>query len=93
MYMIPRDVWQRVNDKKIIIYRCFQTIPYNKYYVQSQDYYYIDPETGLISKEQIEYLEYQHLERFFEVELEDRKYFDSLEEAIDSFNQSWANDN
>lgn len=88
MYSKPIDIWKRINDRKITIYRCFQTIPDNKYFVQSQDYYYMDPETGLISKEQIEYLEYQHLELFFDVEPEDRKYFDSLEEAIQDFNNT-----
>lgn len=88
MYSKPIDIWKRINNRKITIYRCFQTIPDNKYFVQSQDYYYMDPETGLISKEQIEYLDYQHLERFFEVDPEDRKYFDSLEEAIQDFNNT-----
>lgn len=88
MYSKPIDIWKRINNRKITIYRCFQTIPDNKYFVQSQDYYYMDPETGLISKEQIEYLDYQHIERFFEVDPEDRKYFDSLEEAIQDFNNT-----
>lgn len=89
IYSITIDVWERINSKQIAVYRCFKTIPDNKYFVQTKDYYYMNPETGLINKDQISYFDYQHLERFFDVDPEDRKYFDSLEDSIQDFNTDW----
>jgi hypothetical protein len=65
-YCKPIDIWERINSKKITIYRCFQSIPDNKYFVQTKDYYYMDSETSLIDKEQISYLNYQHLAHILE---------------------------
>ncbi|MBC7475172.1 MAG: hypothetical protein H7263_12835 [Candidatus Sericytochromatia bacterium] len=79
------DIWNKISNEKIIVYRCFQTIPDNKYFIQSQDYYYMDGNTGLIKREQIEYFQNQFLERIFELEAENIDYFNSLEEAIEKF--------
>ena len=81
------DIWERINSKKITVYRCFQTIPDNKYFVQSQDYYYMNDKTGVISKEQIDFLQNNFLERIFDVDPKDRIYFDSLEDVLDDFNE------
>lgn len=85
------NVWERKNGYNISVYRCFQVIPDNKYYVQNQDFYHMDP-NGKISKEDREYFEKQFLELIFDVEPEDRTYFSSLEEAIENFNKSPSED-
>lgn len=81
------NIWKRITNRKITVYRCFQTIPDNKFFVQSQDYYYMDEQTGIINKEQIDFLQNQFLERIFDVDRVDNTYFDSLEEALDAFNE------
>lgn len=89
------NVWERLSDTKITVYRCFETIPDGKFCIQSQDYYYMDPDTGKIDKKQQEYLDNQFLERIFETDRdsEDEEgvltYFDSIEEAIEDFKKGW----
>ena len=57
MYAKSIDIWEKINDISIARYRCFQTIPENKYYVQSQDYYYWDSENHCIKRKDFDTIE------------------------------------
>ncbi|MBS9777791.1 MAG: hypothetical protein KGV50_03400 [Gammaproteobacteria bacterium] len=63
------------------IYRCFQSIEYSRYYVQSVDYFYVP-----VSHDAVKSSEQQLLELFIEEDIDVRtQSFASLKEAIDNF--------
>jgi hypothetical protein len=73
------SVWKRVNDKVLLKYTCFHTLPENKYCVQSADFYNLP-----VDKTQIDYFFKQFIELLIEELPENRagNLFNSLEEAI-----------
>lgn len=86
------NIWERITNRKISVYRCFQTIPDNRYFVQNQDFYRMDPNTGKISKEEREYFENQFLELIFDLDPDEMSYFNSIEEAIEDFKTGFGKD-
>ncbi|HEU0178631.1 MAG TPA: hypothetical protein VFV58_30575 [Blastocatellia bacterium] len=79
------DVWRRDGKHKLARYRCFQILESGKYCVQSVDYYYAP-----IEDEQIKQHEKQFLELLAESFPDDRgEVYDSLEEAIEAFDQEF----
>lgn len=85
MYLKSIDIWEKINDITLVRYRCFQTIPENKYYIQSKDYYYWDVEKHCVDKRDFDTIE----NNFFDILLEglpsEEFLFDSLEEALKYF--------
>ena len=90
MYIKSIDIWKKINDLSIVRYICFEIIPDKRYYVQSADYYYWDSENHCIKRDDFDYLE----NNFFELMLDEppleENIFDSIEEAIENYNKSWA---
>lgn len=75
------DVWKRVNDEKLIRYRCFRSLVENKYFVQSVDCYYPS-----FDADQARFFDKQFLELLNEDCPENRSdSYDSLEEAINKY--------
>jgi hypothetical protein len=75
---IEVNVWKRIDQSRLLRYRCFHLLPENKYAVQSADFYNLP-----VDDKQIRYLDKQFIQLFCEEEPAVRSdLFESLEEAI-----------
>jgi hypothetical protein len=72
------NVWKKVDENRLLLYRCFHVLPDNKYCVQSADFYSLP-----LNEKQIRYLFEQFIQLLREEDPKVRAHlFDSLEEAI-----------
>jgi hypothetical protein len=74
------SIWNRLDHKRAVRFSCVEDIDTHKFTVQTADFF-----TVPIKSEHIAYLEKLFPERFIEGDWEQRKWFDSVEEAIASF--------
>jgi hypothetical protein len=80
------NIWSRLGDGRIAVYRCFEVLPEGKYCVQSKDFF-SDP----IDVEALRRSELQILELLTEEVPEIRtEAYDSLEEAIQKHEEEFA---
>ena len=78
MYFRIIDVWQRIDQRSVKRYRCFEVLPNNGYCVQSADFYRLP-----VDAKQVAELDRQFVELFAEQPPDERSStYKTLEEAI-----------
>lgn len=86
------NIWEKKYDNEISLYKCIKLIEINKYTIKNKNYYYSD-EKGNIDISNNSYFEKVFLERLLDFDisnLEEYDLSDSIEEAIEKFNnQDW----
>jgi hypothetical protein len=82
------DVWVRLRDQRIAVYRCFEVLPDGKYCVQSQDFFSIPLDFDLIRRAEAQFFE------LLAEEAPERKsrLCDTLEEAIKKWDEEFRLD-
>jgi hypothetical protein len=80
------DVWVRLEDQRIAVYRCFEVLPDRKYCVQSKDFFSVPVDLGAVRESE---------KRFFELLAEEAPEvrtgaFNALEEAIQNHDQEFS---
>ena len=71
------SIWNRIDDNRAVRFNCIEELSTHKFTVQSADFF-----TLPIKGEHLAYFERSFPERFIDVEPEQRKWFDSIEQAI-----------
>jgi hypothetical protein len=79
------NVWERIEEGRVAVYRCFEILPDKKYYVQSKDFFSFP-----LEEKNLRLFQEQFLELLSEEWDEEREAYDSLEEAIQRDDQDFA---
>lgn len=80
------DVWEKVSDNSVAIYRIFKRISDGFYSVQSKDFFYMNKNF----KEQAEYFLSQKVSLFCEMNIDKReKFYKSIEICITEYNKEF----
>jgi hypothetical protein len=78
------NVWERIHEGRIAVYRCFEIIPDGKYCVQSKDFFSVPLEEGVWHQSQEQFLE------LLSEEAPGRTSYGTLEEAIRHYDEDFA---
>lgn len=82
---IEVNVWKRIEENRLLRYRCFHILPDNKFCVQSADFYNLP-----LNDKQMRYLSEQFIQLLQEEDPTVRSgLFDSLEEAVASHDRDF----
>jgi hypothetical protein len=82
------NVWKRIDNNKILLYRCFEVLPDNTYFVKCSNYFYEDfddEQFNRLNKEFAESLFYDSLI------IHQEKAYSSIIEAINAHEEEFAN--
>lgn len=80
------DVWTRIQDSQVAVYRCFEVLSSGGYCVQSKDFFHFP-----LRAEDLAALERNFLDLFVEQEPGERsEIFPTLEEAIHQHEQDFT---
>jgi hypothetical protein len=71
------SIWKHLGDGRAVRFNCIEDMTTHKFAAQTADLF-----TLPIKSEHVSYLDRLFSERFIEVEPTERKWFDSIEEAV-----------
>lgn len=79
------NVWERIAEGRMAVYRCFEVLPDKKYFVQSKDFFSFP-----LEEKDLRLFQEQFLELLSQEWEEERETYDSLEEAIQRDDEAYA---
>lgn len=79
------NVWERIEEGRVAVYRCFEILPDKRYYVQSKDFFSFP-----LEEQNLRLFQEQFLELLSGEWDEERETYESLEEAIQRDDEDFA---